>query len=255
MADTVALIKAVRTSHDRFAALVSPLDDDAVQRPSYDDEWSIAQVASHLGSQAEIFGLFLDAGLSGTAAPGGEAFPPIWDRWNNRTPALQVADSVLANEEFATRVEGLSESERAGFALSAFGTELDLAGTLAMRLGEHAVHTWDVAVAVDPKATVAADAVELLIDSLPAMAARTGKAAADGRGVVVETVAPQRRFVLTTGPEVSLVADSGTTAADLRLPAEALVRLVYGRLDPEHTPADLADDAVLTQLREVFPGF
>jgi uncharacterized protein (TIGR03083 family) len=255
MADSALWIRTLRTSHDRFAALVSPLDDDAIQGPSYDDEWSIAQVASHLGSQAEIFGLFLDAGLSGGDAPGGESFPPIWDRWNNRAPALQVADSVLANEEFVTRVEGLSESERAGFALSAFGTELDLVGAMGMRLGEHALHTWDVAVVADPKATVAADAVELLVDSLPTMAARVGKAADDGKAVVVETTGPQRRFVLTTGPEVSLVADSGTTAADLLLPAEALVRLVYGRLDPEHTPADIADNAVLARLRVVFPGF
>ena len=38
------------------------------------------------------------------------------------------------------------------------------------------------------------------------------------------------------------------------LPAEALCRLVYGRLDPEHTP--VVDDAegMLHTLRAVFPG-
>jgi hypothetical protein len=35
---------------------------------------------------------------------------------------------------------------------------------------------------------------------------------------------------------------------------EALVRLVYGRLDPAHTPAG-ADDADFDDLRQLFPGF
>jgi hypothetical protein len=38
------------------------------------------------------------------------------------------------------------------------------------------------------------------------------------------------------------------------LPAEALIRLVYGRLDPDHTPAVKGDPDVLDRLRRVFPG-
>ena len=39
-------------------------------------------------------------------------------------------------------------------------------------------------------------------------------------------------------------------------PAEAFLRLVYGRLDPDHTPAvDLdAADVTLDELRRTFPG-
>jgi uncharacterized protein (TIGR03083 family) len=250
-----AWIRALRSSHDRFTALVSPLDDDAIQGPSYDDGWSIAQVASHLGSQAEIFGLFLDAGLSGTAAPGADRFHPIWDEWNNRTPARQVADSVRASEELVARFEGLSEAEQEAFTLSVFGTEQDLVGLAGMRLGEHAVHTWDVAVALDPAAVVAPDAVDLLVDTLPTMAGRAGKAAEDARAVVVETIEPKRTFTLTTGPEVALGSAADGTPSDLRLTAEAFVRLVYGRLDAAHTPADVADNPVLDPLRQVFPGF
>jgi len=40
------------------------------------------------------------------------------------------------------------------------------------------------------------------------------------------------------------------------MPAEALLRLAYGRLDPAHTPAEVeADPADLNRLRAVFPGF
>jgi hypothetical protein len=40
------------------------------------------------------------------------------------------------------------------------------------------------------------------------------------------------------------------------MPSEALLRLAYGRLDPEHTPQEVkGDPADLDQLRQVFPGF
>jgi hypothetical protein len=42
----------------------------------------------------------------------------------------------------------------------------------------------------------------------------------------------------------------------LRLPAEALLRLVYGRLDSDHTPASVdAGGHPLDSLRRAFPGF
>jgi uncharacterized protein (TIGR03083 family) len=253
MVDIADWIRALRGSQDRFASLVSPLEGDAVSGPSYASEWSIAQVASHLGSQAEIFAMFLDAGTSGTDAPGLDEFKPIWAVWDNKAPQAQVTDSVRANEELTARIEGLSDSERAAFRLALFGMDLDLAGLTGMRLGEHAMHVWDIAVALDPTAEITPDAVELLVDSLPTMAARVGKPAEDGSTIAVETAAPQRSFVLTTGPEVALTAGAGTASAELRLPAEAFVRLVYGRLDPEHTPGD--PSPVLDRLRQVFPGF
>ena len=41
----------------------------------------------------------------------------------------------------------------------------------------------------------------------------------------------------------------------LSLPAEAFIRLVYGRLDPDHTPASVDARGVdLDLLRRTFPG-
>jgi MDMPI C-terminal domain len=48
----------------------------------------------------------------------------------------------------------------------------------------------------------------------------------------------------------------GAQPAEVQMPAEALLRLAYGRLDPEHTPAAVTGDpAALDRLRAVFPGF
>lgn len=256
MPDVSSWITAVRASHDRFAGLVAPLDEKAVTGPSYDTEWSIADVASHLGSQGEIFGLFLESGLTGTPAPGGAAFGPIWDRWNALPPATQVTESVLGDERFVRRVEGLSDAERDAFSMDLFGAEQDLSGLLATRLGEHALHVWDIAVALDPGATVAADAVALLVNELPARAVRGGKAVVAVGPLTVATSDPPRRFTLTVGEDVVLAAvdGDGDGGADLELPAEALLRLVFGRLDPTHSPAG-ADEARLAVLRQDFPGF
>jgi len=53
---------------------------------------------------------------------------------------------------------------------------------------------------------------------------------------------------------VSLTATEADPAVDVELPAEAFVRLVYGRLDPDHTPPFHGEATALDQLRHAFPG-
>ncbi len=122
-------------------------------------------------------------------------------------------------------------------------------------MSEHAIHTWDVAVALDRTATVAPDAIDLLIDTLARLASRTGKPGGSARRVRVSTTDPERRFVLDIGESVTLQAsESDEGQPDLRLPAEAFLRLVYGRLDPAHTPPVDAPGVDLDELRATFQG-
>jgi uncharacterized protein (TIGR03083 family) len=249
-------IGALRHSHDALRANVEPLDEDRLRQRSYCSEWSIAQVLSHLGSGAEIFGLFLNAGLRGAEPPGPETFPPIWQAWNERSPQAQATDALAADEALVKRLESLTPDEQAKIRLQLFGMDLDVAGLTKLRLGEHAVHSWDVAVALDPAATVAADAVTMLIDGLGPLIARAGRPAASPQTVHVTTTGPDRELVLETGEPVRLeAARAASDGPRLKLPAEALIRLVYGRLDPEHTPPVEADGVNLDDLRQVFPGF
>ncbi|HWG64876.1 MAG TPA: maleylpyruvate isomerase family mycothiol-dependent enzyme [Streptosporangiaceae bacterium] len=256
--DPAPWIEALRHSHEVLLGIVEPLDVDQLQQQSYDSEWSIAQVLSHLGSQAEIFGLFLDAGLNGENPPGQDAFPLIWAEWNARSPQAQAAAALEVDRDVVERFESLDDQQREQFRLAVFGMDLDATGVARMRLAEHAVHTWDVAVALDPGATVAPDAVNLLIDTLDQLAARSGKPGGTKIRLRVSTSNPERHFILETGDNVSLVVaepDGDDGLPELRLPAEALVRLVYGRLDPAHTAAVETDGADLDQVRGIFPGF
>jgi uncharacterized protein (TIGR03083 family) len=258
-------IGALRRSHDALQAAVEPLGLGQLEQLSYASEWSIAQVLSHLGSQAEIFGLFLDAGLTGQDPPGPDAFGPIWATWNAKDPQAQASDALRADQATVERFESLDADEQARVHLHMFGMDLGATGLARMRLGEHAIHTWDVLVALDPAATVAPDAVALLIGQLDQLVARTARPDGKQRRIRVSTSHPERQFILATDEAVTLTASDDETAAELgqselgqselRLPAEAFVRLIYGRLDAAHTPPVENVGVELDELRPIFPGF
>ena len=252
--DSEPWVSALRASHDRLSAIVAGLDADGLRAPSYDKDWTIADVLSHLGSGAEIFSLSLEAAVSGGEPPAMADFQPIWDTWNARSPQDQAELSIAVNEALVSRVESLTPAEREAFSITMFGRmTLDLAGFLGMRLSEHAVHTWDVAVARDPDARIAADAVGLLALRLPMMAPFMGKKQEQPSVIEISTTDPAMTFTLDTGG-VALTPGSTGASASLALPAEAFVRLVYGRLDDD---ADVrsADGVTLPELQAVFPGF
>ena len=252
--DAISLVRALRASHDRLSGLVAGLGGAELRQQSYDTEWSIADVLSHLGSGAEIFALVIDAGATGGAPPAQESFQQIWDAWNARSPEDQAADAIAADAALVSKIESLTPEQRAAFSVAMFGpAPFDLTRVLSMRLSEHALHTWDIAVALDPGARVAPDAVELLIDQLPVLVGFLGKQAPAPVAVAVATTAPKRAFILDTGV-VSLVPDGAAPAtASLDLPAEAFVRLISGRLADA---AELtASGVTLLELKSVFPGF
>jgi hypothetical protein len=131
---------------------------------------------------------------------------------------------------------------------------MDLAGLLGLRLSEHAIHTWDVAVAIDPDALVAQEAVDLMIDRLGMMVGFMGKKQEPPVVVAVTTTDPDRSLTLDTGGVTIAPGDPGASAgASMVLSAEAFIRLVYGRLDDA---AELtAAGVTLPELQGIFPGF
>ncbi len=272
--DTRNWIKALHKSHDHLVDLLDGMDPGRLTGPSYCDDWTIAHVLSHLGSGAEIFSLMVEAGTKGEDPPGPDIFPPIWDAWNSKSPESQAADLKGADAALVEQIEGLDAQQLDKFHLSMFGMEVDAAMLVGMRLSELTLHTWDFEVVLDPSATLAHDATALLVDVLSARVARSGKAAAGPLEVRIETTAPARSFLLKVDDSVSLdeltgsegredgLGDgrgddrAGEETAKVVLPAEALLRLVSGRLDDEHLPADTSVTGVtLDELRTVFPGF
>jgi uncharacterized protein (TIGR03083 family) len=256
-------IATLRNSHERLASLVRPLSPAQLREQSFCSDWTIAQVMSHLGSGAEIALMMLPGALGDAEPVSRDAFPTVWDTWNSKSPDAQAADALATDEKQVRTLEQLSDDDLARIKLPFFGMDLDSVGMIRLRLGEHALHTWDVAVSEDPAATVAPEAVDLLIDNVAQfLAPRLGKPQDEAFVARIRTTEPDRDYLLTAAEAVSMTdwpGAGGTGAAgasEISMPAEALLRLSYGRLDPEHTPAQVrADPADLDRLRKIFPGF
>jgi hypothetical protein len=189
------------------------------------------------------------------------AFAPIWDAWNAKNPAQQAADCLPADEAQISRLEGLTGAELDGINVDFFGMKLDAAGVVRLRLSEHAVHTWDVASAIDPEAVVAPEAVALLTDHLLWLAERTGRPGDEPLRVRLRGNNPNLDLLLDVADKVTVApwpaGDTESVDGEIAMSTEGLLRLFYGRLDAAYTPpAEIIGDAtLLDQLRAVFPGY
>ena len=86
--------------------------------------------------------------------------------------------------------------------------------------------------------------------------ARSGKPDGQERSIHISTSAPDRAFTLQIGEKVELAeSDPDRSPPALALPSEALIRLVYGRLDADHHPDVQADGVTVDELRGIFRGF
>jgi uncharacterized protein (TIGR03083 family) len=253
--DARAAIAALRRSHDALLSLIEPLSAADVRRQSYASEWTIAQVLSHLGSGAVIGKLILSAGTAGRPAPEHEEFLAVWDVWNAKTPDAQAADVAAVDRELVEAFEALDDGQLAGVTVPFAGRQIDVAAFARMRLAEHALHWWDIAVVLDPAAEVDADFAGQILGHLPTVASWAGKPSGEEFTVQFRTTSPDRAFVLSVSDAVVLDEREDQALPVVALPAAALVRLVYGRLDPAHTPEVTEGADRLDSLRAVFPGF
>jgi uncharacterized protein (TIGR03083 family) len=256
MTDPMDVLAALTSSQQRLSALVKTLSPADIERLTSDEGWSVAEVLGHLGSQSEIFTLFVDAGLNGTKPPSNETFEPIWEAWNSRSPQAKASDALAAGAAFLEHVRSLDKEQLDRFELDLFGMHLDAAQLLAMRLSEYTLHTWDVEVVFDDEAVLPSEATELLIDRLGTLVPRVGKPDGEPQSIGIVTSSPERRFVLDTSAVSLVPGDAADGSPQLQLTSEALIRLVYGRLDERHlgVPAPQASSVDLDKLRKVFPG-
>jgi uncharacterized protein (TIGR03083 family) len=245
----------LRFSVEQLRALVAPLSPEQLRSSAYPSEWTIADTLSHLGSGAVIFTQNIDRAVSGD--PGPEGFnQSVWDEWNAKSPDEQWADLPTADAAVLARLAALSEAERDALEVSFGPIHLDYVGTVTMRLNEHALHTWDIAAALDPTAVLSPEVVETLLGAVAIISNFAAKPTGSTRTYVVRIDEPSRTYRIELTPEAVSVSEGGADdVADVTLPAEAFVRLTSGRLDADHTPEGISGVEHLDELRRVFPGF
>ena len=179
----------------------------------------------------------------------------VWDDWDARTPEEQAAGLLATDEVLVADSPNLRPTTwSATFPMGPFTVTFDQ--YLGPRLNEHVLHTWDVEVAFNSDAVLPSEAVAAVLDHLGFVARFAAKPSGAERTYVVRTSNPVATFAITiTSDSVTTAVGDDRSPADLELPAEAFIRLVYGRLDADHTPADIVGAEHLDELRAVFPGF
>ncbi|MDQ1616437.1 MAG: hypothetical protein QOJ60_2376 [Actinomycetota bacterium] len=260
--------------HDRLRITVGSLSPDDLRASAYPSEWTVADVLSHLGSGSEI--ALLRARAEGSDGPGQEEMAEVWAVWNARTPEQQAVESVTAIGAYLHSLDELDDAQLEAIRAELGGLDLDASRVIGLRVAELAMHIWDIEVAGDETATVSDDAVPVLLDVLPVTirwAARPPHEQDPMRVVVhLEDVAADYLLELGGGgghlvpvdPDDGGIDDGGTDDggtdgrgidATLTGSADAFLRLVYGRLDPAHTPhVTVGGGADLDLLRGCFPG-
>jgi uncharacterized protein (TIGR03083 family) len=247
-------LNALRASVERLRDVAAQIDVSHYTAGAYPSEWSIADTFSHIGSGAVIMARRFEEAVNGLT-PEPTFNPSVWDQWNAKAPEDQVADALVADALLLDTLEDSSEEDRAKVQISMGPMSLDFDGYVGMRLAEHVLHTWDVETTIDRAATLDDHAAGLLLGVVGRIAGFSGKAGGEVKTITVRTSDPQRDFsVVLAGETVSLEESIFDGDVDLEIPAEAFVRVIYGRLDPERIDFDLQSPSLDT-LRGVFAGF
>lgn len=254
-------IAALRANYDTLAAVVPTLTDDQLTGPSGASEWTVAQVLSHMGSGAEITLATYQASLDAEEPPGQDFNQSVWARWDSSTPQEQAANVLGHMKSVVDLLEALSPEQREAveIRLGFMPFPLALAAAAGMRLNENALHLWDVQVALDPAVRLDAGAADVLFEHFGAdlgfLIGFTSKADAVATSARVRLGTSDIGIVIGDG--VSVTTSVGEATATLHGQPESVIRLISGRLTPEHTPADVSveGNVGLDDLRKVFPGY
>jgi uncharacterized protein (TIGR03083 family) len=250
-------IRALRRYHYETAPLVSGLNETQLAAPSGSSEWTIAQVLSHLGSAAENALRELTEGRNDP-----DANRQVWDRWDAMSPAQHATECVAAQRRLVEALEALTDDElrTRRIAYTFMPEPVDIEFFVRMRINEAALHRWDIDVAFQPNPVLLNYLVPFALDQIPIFGGYMAKPMGVVGTVRFDTTDPTRRYLYTLrGDSASVTADDGANPhpdTTLRLPAEAFVRLVSGRLSPTHTPEGVSVEGALTldDVRRIFPG-
>ena len=250
-------IAELRRTHDHLAKTAVGLSDEQLRGPSGASEWTVADVLSHLGSGAEISRHTLQkAAGDETDTPSNEQ---VWDRWNALSPGEQASGFVASSEELVTLLESLTPAQRLGTMvdLGFLPQPVPLSTVLGMRINEVALHGWDVDVATDPAAGLSEEAAELVLKhfatTMTFLLGFTGKA----EGLASTRLAIGTHTLVAGDGGIRMAEGVTDPSATFVGPTEAGVRLLSGRLAPEHTPADttVTGNVTLDELRAAFPVY
>jgi uncharacterized protein (TIGR03083 family) len=250
-------VSALGAAYERLALLVNALGPDDLSLPSYEKGQTIAQMLAHLGTGAATGLAAIEAAASGRPPPRPGELEAIRDVWARRAPEHLASEMLAINKQYIQFLENMADDELAAFRMFLYIRNVDIISVLRPRLGELAIHAWDIQTMSEPAVLVDAEAVDFLVRDLAALPPWFGKPQGRTFRVQVTSENPECHYVIGVSQRVTVM--SGKSAGDvdghLTMPAEALVRLVFARLDPERTPeVKMVGKVALDDVRAIFSG-
>ena len=254
------VITALGEEHGSLVGLVTSLTDDQLVTPSGASEWTVAEVLGHLGSGAEITLAGLRSALDGQPAPQAEFNQPVWDRWNAMSASEKRAGYLEQSAALVSTFEALDRKQRDSLEIDVFymPAPQPVATFAGLRLNESALHGWDVRVGLDSAAELHPSSAELLAelmsDQISFLLAYVGKSERSNDPVVLEIAGSN--LAISIADTVTIGTPTEPATATFTGSLAAAIRLIEGRLGPDHTPPDLqvTGNVTLAELRRTFPG-
>ena len=250
-------IAAIRHTHDHLAGVVAGLTVEQLTAPSGAAGWTVADVLSHLGSGAEINRHTLQGAIGAASEP--PATDEVWERWNALPPAEQATALIESSEALTDLLEALTPEQRMGTMvdLGFLPQPVPLATALGMRLNELALHAWDVDVALDPDAQLTEETADLIAEHFASTMAFLLGYTGQGDQVASTRLAVGNHTLVVSEDGIRLAEGVTDPSARFDGPVEAAVRLLSGRLSPDHTPTGttVSGNVTLDELRAAFPGY
>ena len=253
-----------RAEYQNLLAYLEKLPPEGWTEQSFCSDWQVYEVVAHISSQPEIHAGTLKAALRGAPPMGDDERRAIWARFDAMAPEDVLPAFRANNDDFIAFIDSLSEDELGQTIPWIFGPS-PIAAVLAGRLNEQALHAWDVLSMHDQNATLTPDAVPDLVEvNIPSRVGRLARPdlaeALAGKTIQIDHSQPDGAITLTVAAD-GRAGQSGTTATPdltVALPAEGLVRLIWGRLDVaagvESGQVTLSQPDLADSLQKLFPG-
>ena len=241
--------RLIREESSRLRLYLAGLAPEAWDQPSACDAWQVRDVVAHLTGGAEFYIEVISLGLKGDSSPQ-EGRPPAGSVNANTAAEGLVRRGIATREELGDRLlpAFVSTSKQLNELMASLGPQdwdrpcYHPAGVLPvltiadMRVGELAVHGWDIRSRLDSEARISSESLPAIMDAIQRL---TKWAFWPG----ARLPSPVRYRLNITGPSPRaldiVVEGDGTTMqpagpgpADvtLRCDAETFVLCMYGRL-------------------------
>jgi uncharacterized protein (TIGR03083 family) len=236
-AQVAALRQAAQSEVAALAAYARTLDAAGWDAPTWCPGWTVREIVAHLAEGMDRFGQQVQGGLSGQPVEFSMTERDARRAQVKALPDAELIDRLERNTAaFYDRLAPLSDDDLARPSVPMAAGITPVLQVAYLRLHEPALHRWDVRIMRDPAATVEPHAAALLSDYVLAGAPRLAKADAlgDSPGVALADTAGEGGGPVTLrwqGGQVKVARGiPPTTDVTLRLPIEALIRLIWGRL-------------------------